>query len=217
MSVSKVVQRWSRAATLAVALQSFTLASRAQLCPPGTPANDLCWLGGRVVHDPKLYLVYWGWGTPMNDPSNFVPITDTFARGIGATRALAIPTQYYDDYLPGSFYIPNPADIVKGVWYDNTNPLPADPWNGSYQNSNDRGATSAWDDWGAPPGGATLSGDPDAAWGPNRYDIFVKLSDGTVEHKWRDAGAHGWDNWGPVGGGVSSFPASSRSATGAFD
>src|SRR5687767_9755737 len=108
--MSRLTKRCASIAAFATA-QLVAAASFAQTCPPGTPPGNLCWLGGRVVHNPKLYLVYWGWGSPINDPNNFVPIIDTFTRGIGGTRGIAMNTQYYDNYLPGNFYIPNPTDL----------------------------------------------------------------------------------------------------------
>lgn len=98
----------------------------AQTCPPGTPANNVCYQGGSVLTAPKIYLVYWGWGSPMSDPLGAVPVLDAFSRGIGGTKSGGVVTQYYQfDPLE---YCGSPSDMVAGVWYDNTNPLPSNPW-----------------------------------------------------------------------------------------
>ena len=81
----------------------------------GTPTFH----GGRLVQHAKVYVTYWGFGTPLNDPDGLVQRTHDFFAGIGGTPWNDVVTQYDN----GSTKIYNDASILKGEWYDNTNSI----------------------------------------------------------------------------------------------
>jgi hypothetical protein len=108
------------------------------------PGNMSYW-GGHVQTDPKVYIVYWGWGEQGAFPSNQPCSAETFAEGaasvtltcdpdgagkymadfvhqLGGTDWAGTTTQYYQSDSAGNKrYISNPQDQLGGVWVDDTN------------------------------------------------------------------------------------------------
>src|SRR5258708_4578132 len=57
---------------------------------------------GRVMHTPKVYVVYWGWGTPVYDPYNVIPGFEAYLQNLGGTKYLNTVVQYNDSLGPGA-------------------------------------------------------------------------------------------------------------------
>ncbi|MEA3201439.1 MAG: hypothetical protein QOE90_2867 [Thermoplasmata archaeon] len=87
-------------------------------------AAHMVWGGGPVLHAPKVYLVFWGWGSAANplpaDPAGEAPVLAAFFAGIGGSSWLESQTQYTD----AAGHVGNQANQLGGVWWDNrTEPL----------------------------------------------------------------------------------------------
>jgi hypothetical protein len=87
----------------------------------GAGAGPLLSGGGPVQHNPKVYIVFWGWGS--SDPSGEAPYLENFFNGVGGSGWANIQTQYSD----GAGSVTNPTGQLKGYWFDNTSSLPASP------------------------------------------------------------------------------------------
>jgi hypothetical protein len=73
-----------------------------------------------VLITPKLYVDWWGWGSPPNDPGGEIPAVEDFFQNLGGSRWLNTVTQYHTSQgNPG-----NPIDLWGGEWFGSTNPLP---------------------------------------------------------------------------------------------
>jgi serine protease len=110
------------------------------------PGNMAYW-GGHVQTDPKVYLVYWGWGEPGAFPASQACAPETLAEGsitatlqcdpdgagkymadfvhqLGGTQWAGVQTQYYETGPDGSDrHIDNPADQLGGIWVDDANDI----------------------------------------------------------------------------------------------
>lgn len=107
------------------------------------PGNMAYW-GGAVQTDPKVYIVYWGWGEPGAFPGQTCAseaITDgsisatlacdpdgagkymaDFVNQQGGTQWAGTTTQYYQTDSSGNKeYVTNPTDQLGGIWVDDTN------------------------------------------------------------------------------------------------
>jgi hypothetical protein len=110
------------------------------VCPPGVAAGqpmpvNMAYFGGHVQVNPKIYLVYWGWGQagafdhstlgqPASDPDGVGALEQHFVAAIGGTKWANIQTQYYQNNYNGTFTnIGNSAQQLRGVWHDDTNPI----------------------------------------------------------------------------------------------
>jgi len=117
--------------------------------PPAPPAGEpwpgnMAYFGGHVQLNPKIYLVFYGWGDkgaftapcsahPTGDPVPCDPDGAgirmlNFAKQLGGTQWAGTTTQYYETVTDSSGhtvnkFITNPANQLKGVWYDNTSPI----------------------------------------------------------------------------------------------
>ena len=105
--------------------------------PPvaGEPAPvNMAYFGGHVQVQPKIYLVFWGWGqngafdhaTPgmaTYDPDGAAARMTAFVKAMGGTSWANVSTQYYETVNGQNVNIQNPSDVYGGVWYDNTNPI----------------------------------------------------------------------------------------------
>ena len=115
--------------------------------PPAPPAGEpwpgnMAYFGGHVQLNPKIYLVFYGWGDKgafgscAHNPSDPVPCDPDgaglrmldFARQLGGTAWAGQTTQYYETAYdaaghPYNTYITNPANQLKGVWFDDTSPI----------------------------------------------------------------------------------------------
>jgi hypothetical protein len=107
------------------------------------PGNMAYW-GGAVQTDPKVYIVYWGWGEPgafpgqtcsseaitegsitatlACDPDGAGKYMADFVNQQGGTQWAGTTTQYYQTDSSGDKeYITNPTDQLGGIWVDDTN------------------------------------------------------------------------------------------------
>jgi serine protease len=105
--------------------------------PPvaGEPAPvNMAYFGGHIQVTPKIYLVFWGWGQagafnhttpgmPTYDPDGAAARMTAFAQAMGGTAWAGVSTQYYETVNGQNINIQNPANVLGGVWYDNTNPI----------------------------------------------------------------------------------------------
>jgi len=105
--------------------------------PPlaGQPAPvNMAYFGGHVQVQPKIYLVFWGWGQagafdhatpgqPSYDPDGAAARMTAFVKAMGGTAWAGSQTQYYETVNGQNIYIQNPTNVYGGVWYDNTNPI----------------------------------------------------------------------------------------------
>lgn len=96
---------------------------------PGNPAIGKCACSGTlhlldqyptVLTNPKVYVDWWGWGSPPNDPSGEIPVLEDYLHNLGGSRWLNTVTQY--SATNGS--CGNPTDLWGGEWFGSTNPLP---------------------------------------------------------------------------------------------
>jgi hypothetical protein len=110
------------------------------LCPPGVAAGqpmpvNMAYFGGQVQVNPKIYLVYWGWGEPgafdhstpgqpASDPDGVGLLMQQFIAAIGGTKWGHISSQYYQNNYNGTFSnVGNPAHQLAGVWHDDVTPI----------------------------------------------------------------------------------------------
>ena len=110
------------------------------ICPPGVAAGqpmpvNMAYFGGKVDVNPKLYLVYWGWGVPgafdhtsltnpANDPDGVGALMARFIRAFGGTSWANIATQYFQDNYNGTFSnVGDPTHQLAGTWWDNGSPI----------------------------------------------------------------------------------------------
>jgi hypothetical protein len=117
--------------------------------PPAPPAGEpwpvnMAYFGGHVQVSPKIYLVFYGWGDkgaftapcatrPKGDPVPCDPVGAgqrmlSFAQQLGGTQWAGVQTQYYQTLTDPSGhtfnqYITNPANQLKGVWFDNASAI----------------------------------------------------------------------------------------------
>ena len=88
---------------------------------------------GVVTGADGVYLVYWGsqWSS---DPSGEAAIQQNFFNHVGGSSWNNSVTQYCQGVASGTTYCngagtaaSNPANVLKGVWYDNTSAAPSSP------------------------------------------------------------------------------------------
>ncbi|HWC86452.1 MAG TPA: hypothetical protein VG388_07930 [Solirubrobacteraceae bacterium] len=130
------------------------------------PGNMAYW-GGHVQTDPKVYIVYWGWGEPgafpASQPCSPEPITEgsvnatlacdpdgagkrmaDFVSQEGGTPWSGTSTQYYQtDSAGNTQHILNPTDQLGGIWVDDTNDASGLPKTAS---ANPPGASNTYTD-----------------------------------------------------------------------
>src|SRR3954462_11018088 len=104
--------------------------------PPvaGEPAPvNMAYFGGHIQVQPKIYLVFWGWGQagafdhttpgmPANDPDGAATRMTAFVKAMGGTAWAGSQTQYYELDNGQEVHIQNPANVFGGAWYDDANP-----------------------------------------------------------------------------------------------
>jgi len=108
------------------------------VCPPGVAAGqpmpvNMAYFGGSIQTTPKIYIVYWGWGTSgafdhtgqvANDPDGVGALMKRFVAAIGGTSWANIMTQYYQYNSNGSYTnVGNPKQQLFGVWHDDAAPI----------------------------------------------------------------------------------------------
>ena len=89
-------------------------------------SSDLVYRGGTIIQQPKVYITYWDWGPQHADPDGERDALEGFLNAIGGTDYLNVLTQYYQitPKFPYLKFIQNPSNILKGVWFDDGNPMP---------------------------------------------------------------------------------------------
>jgi hypothetical protein len=129
--------------------------------------GNMAYYGGHVVTNPKVYLVYWGWGEPGAFPSSQTCSSETITEGsttatlacdpdgagkymadfvdqMGGTQWAGVQTQYYQTDSSGNkTFIGNPANQLGGIWVDDTNDITGLPKTSS---SNPPGASNTYTD-----------------------------------------------------------------------
>jgi hypothetical protein len=140
---------------------------------PEAPATTLPYLGnmayygGHVVTDPKIYLVYWGWGEPGAFPSSQTCSSETITEGsttatlacdpdgagkymadfayqLGGTDWAGVQSQYYQTDSSGNkTFISNPTNQLGGIWVDDANDITGLP---KTSGSNPAGASNTYTD-----------------------------------------------------------------------
>ncbi len=108
------------------------------VCPPGVAAGqpmpvNMTYFGGAVQVNPKIYLVYWGWGeagafdhtgTMASDPDGVGALMSRFIAAIGGTTWGNIVTQYYQSNHNGTYSnAGNPKKQLAAVWHDDSTPI----------------------------------------------------------------------------------------------
>jgi serine protease len=114
------------------------------------PGNMAYW-GGHVQTQPKVYLVYWGWGEHGAFPADQTCAAERIVEGattatlkcdpdgagkymadwvyqLGGTQWAGVQTQYYEAVAdpagqPYNRHIANPANQLGGIWVDDTNDI----------------------------------------------------------------------------------------------
>ena len=121
---------------------------------PETPATSLpypgnmAYYGGHVQVTPKIYLVYWGWGSSSAwpagtscqttnlsyaggtitgtlpcDPDGAGKYMADFVDQMGGTNWAGVQSQYFQTDSSGNQqFIQNPTEQLGGIWVDDTNP-----------------------------------------------------------------------------------------------
>ena len=109
----------------------------------GTPMS---YGGGSIQTSPAVYIVQWGWNG--NDPNGVGAYQQSFFNGVGGSTWNASQTQYCDSTTvlglicaSGANHVGNPTGLLKGVWADNTNPVPSSPDDAAIQAEAARAAT----------------------------------------------------------------------------
>ncbi|MHB8690165.1 MAG: hypothetical protein ACYDHH_02870 [Solirubrobacteraceae bacterium] len=140
------------------------------------PATGLPWLGnmsywgGHVQTNPKIYLVFWGWGQPGAFPASSACQSETITEGalsatlacdpdgagklmadflqqLGGTPWADVQTQYYQTDPAGKQqFITNPTNQLAGIWADDTNSASGLPHTSA---SNPAGPTNTYTDLAA--------------------------------------------------------------------
>ena len=94
----------------------------------GQPAPvNMAYFGGHIQVQPKIYLVFWGWGQPgafdhttpgmpSYDPDGAAARMTAFVKAIGGTAWTGSQTQYYELDNGQEVHIQNPAIVFGGVW-----------------------------------------------------------------------------------------------------
>jgi serine protease len=133
------------------------------------PGNMAYW-GGHVQTDPKVYIVYWGWGEPGAFPAGAACSPETLTEGsvsatlacdpdgagkrmadfvdqMGGTAWAGTSSRYYETDAAGTkTFIANPPDQLGGIWADDTNDASGLSTTSS---SNPPGATNTYTDLAA--------------------------------------------------------------------
>jgi hypothetical protein len=86
----------------------------------------LSYNNGPVLLKPKAYLIFWGY-KKYGDPDGVAPLLQAYFKAVGASSHNAVYTQYYDVVGSKTNYITNFSRQLGGVWFDDEDPVPAEP------------------------------------------------------------------------------------------
>jgi hypothetical protein len=130
--------------------------------------GNMAYYGGHVQVDPKVYVVYWGWGEPgafpagqpcaaenltegsvsatlQCDPAGAGKLMADFVYQLGGTPWADVQTQYYQaDAAGNKQFITNPTDQLAGIWVDDANDASGLP---KTLGSNPAGPTNTYTDF----------------------------------------------------------------------
>jgi hypothetical protein len=81
---------------------------------------------GPVLVTPHQYLIFWGYQT-YGDPDKVAPLLKAYMKRMGGSSHDRIYDQYYETLSGKNIYITDPRGERKGVWFDQTNAVPANP------------------------------------------------------------------------------------------
>ena len=101
--------------------------------PNINPDIKLTYGGGAVLQKPVIYVAYWGFASPSNDPSGEETYLNNFISGIGGSPWNNINHQYYDIVGGITHHIRNLTGQLAGTWNDTTNPIPSAPTDAQIQ------------------------------------------------------------------------------------
>jgi len=106
--------------------------------------GNMAYWGGHVQVQPKVYLVYWGWGRPNAfrepcsrvrlaegrvhatlkcDPHGVGKLMADFVSQMGGTEWAGVQTQYYETVNGRTVHIANPKNQLGGIWVDDSSHL----------------------------------------------------------------------------------------------
>jgi hypothetical protein len=94
--------------------------------PAVNPDLQIVYGNGPVLVAPKMYIIFWGYGT-YGDASKVKPLLEQYAKVIGGSQYNNIYTQYYQIAGGVETYITNPSNQFGAVWSDNANTVPLHP------------------------------------------------------------------------------------------
>jgi hypothetical protein len=86
----------------------------------------LKYYGGPVLLNPKVYLIFWGY-KKYGDPDKVALLLEAYSKAIGGSAHDSVYTQYYDVVGSKKNYVTNLRGQLGGVWFDNTDAVPAEP------------------------------------------------------------------------------------------
>jgi hypothetical protein len=88
--------------------------------------GPLSYGNGPVLLKPKAYLIFWGY-KKYGDPDKVAPLLEAYFKAVGGSSHNAVYTQYYDVVGGKTNYITNFKGQLGGFWFDEENPVPAEP------------------------------------------------------------------------------------------
>ena len=81
---------------------------------------------GPVLVKPKAYIIFWGYKT-YGDTDGVAKLLQQYSKVMGGSSHNDIYTQYYEIVNSKTIDITNPKKQLGGVWFDDTNAVPAHP------------------------------------------------------------------------------------------
>jgi len=90
--------------------------------PAANAALPVIYHKGPVQTYPAIYVVFWQY---RNDPTGEAAAMTTFLQSVGGSQWISTVDQYYQK--PPLVKIHSHSAELKGVWNDNTNPIPLHP------------------------------------------------------------------------------------------
>lgn len=82
--------------------------------------TPLIYHGGRVLVQPKIYLIFWQWS---NHADTAATLMTNFFKGAGGSHWAGVTTQYWQLQGAKRVHVTNPKNILAGVWFDDVNPI----------------------------------------------------------------------------------------------
>jgi serine protease len=102
------------------------MATRSAAAHAVVPDVLFTYYNGPVLLTPKIYLIFWGYKT-YGDTDDVAKLLKAYVKVMGGSGHNNIYTQYYDIVNSKTNYVTNPKKQLGGVWFDQTNAVPANP------------------------------------------------------------------------------------------